>query len=142
MHETDPKNFYDNLIIQILDEAKCILSEVELEVRGSQLRQRLLDHGLKQDPESGRILFPPNVVDKAIADTPRDFTLYSRSGEPYANLGGDRVHFVPGSSGLKVLDCRTGEARLANTADFVEYVRLADGLEHIAYPMCNTFAES
>ncbi|VAW40023.1 hypothetical protein MNBD_CHLOROFLEXI01-313, partial [hydrothermal vent metagenome] len=35
--------------------------------------------------------------------------------------------------GLKVLDHRTGETRLANTADFVEYVRLTDGLEHIAY---------
>ena len=43
------------------------------------------------------------------------------------------MHFVPGSSGLKVLDHRTGETRLANSADFVEYVRLADGLEHIAY---------
>jgi trimethylamine---corrinoid protein Co-methyltransferase len=40
---------------------------------------------------------------------------------------------VPASSGLKVLDHRTGETRLANTADFVEYVRLADGLKNIAY---------
>ena len=45
----------------------------------------------------------------------------------------DRVHFVPGSSGLKTLDHRTGEVRLANSTDFVEYVRLADGLQHIAY---------
>ena len=43
---------------------------------------------------------------------------------PHADLGGDRVHFVPGSSGLKVLDHRTGETRLANSTDFVEYVRL------------------
>ena len=43
------------------------------------------------------------------------------------------MHFVPGSSGLKVLDHRTGDTRLANTGDFVEYVRLADGLPHIAY---------
>ena len=40
---------------------------------------------------------------------------------------------MPGSSGLKVLDHRTGEARLANTTDFTEYVRIADGLEHIPY---------
>ena len=50
-----------------------------------------------------------------------------------ANIPSDRVHFVPGSSGLKVLDHRTGEVRLADTTDFVEYVRLGDGLEHIAY---------
>jgi trimethylamine--corrinoid protein Co-methyltransferase len=40
---------------------------------------------------------------------------------------------VPGSSGLRVLDHRTGEVRLADTTDFVEYVRLADGLPNIAY---------
>ena len=59
--------------------------------------------------------------------------LYDRDGEPHADLGGDRVHFVPGSSGLKVLDHRTGETRLANSTDFVEYVRLADGLANIPY---------
>ena len=63
----------------------------------------------------------------------RRSSLYDRDGNPHADLGGDRVHFVPGSSGLKVLDHRTGETRLANSTDFVEYVRLGDGLDHIAY---------
>jgi trimethylamine--corrinoid protein Co-methyltransferase len=123
----------DELIAEILVEAKRILSEIGVEVRGVELRQRLLDHGLKQDPDSGRVLFPSDVVDTAIASTPRTFTLYDRDGNPHAELGGDNVHFVPGSSGLKVLDHRTGVTRLSNTADFVEYLRLADGLSHIAY---------
>lgn len=123
----------EELIAQILAEAKQILNEIGVEVRGTQLRQRLLDHGLRQDPTSGRLSFPPDVVDNAIATTPRSFTLYDRNGEPCAELGGDRVHFVPGSSGLKVLDHRTGATRLANTADFVEYVRLGHGLSHIPY---------
>ncbi len=123
----------ETMISQILDEAKQILWEVGVEVRGPQLRQRLLDHGIPSDASTGRLLFPPDVVDKAIATTPRRFTLYDRDGRAQAELGGDNVHFVPGSSGLKVLDHRTGETRLANTADFVEYVRLADGLPHIPY---------
>ncbi|MCA9929807.1 MAG: trimethylamine methyltransferase family protein, partial [Anaerolineales bacterium] len=123
----------DNLIEKILAEAKRILSEIGVEVRGPALRQRLLDHGLKQDGGNGRILFPPDIIDHAIAATPPSFTLYDRDGNPHARLGGDTVHFVPGSSGLKMLDHHTGQTRLANTADFVEYIRLADGLEHIAY---------
>ncbi|MGB0388216.1 MAG: trimethylamine methyltransferase family protein [Ardenticatenaceae bacterium] len=123
----------DELIEKILDEAKRILSEIGIEVRGTGLRERLLDHGLKADPATGRILFPPHVVEKAIETTPRSFTLYDREGKPHAELGGNNVHFVPGSSGLKMLDHRTGETRLANTVDFVEYVRLTDGLSHIAY---------
>src|SRR5207342_3374056 len=88
--------------------------------------------GLPQDA-TGRVLFPREVVERAIATAPSSFWLYDRDGNPHADLGGDRVHFVPGSSGLRVLDHRTGQARLANSTDFVEYVRLADGLKHIAY---------
>jgi len=123
----------DELIQQILAEAKRILSQIGVEVRGLTLRRRLLDHGLTADPENGRILFPPDVIDAAIASAPRSFTLYDRDGRPHAELGGDNVHFTPGSSGLKLLDHRTGQTRLATTADFVEYARLADGLPHIAY---------
>jgi trimethylamine---corrinoid protein Co-methyltransferase len=121
----------DDLIGRILAEAKRILSEIGVEVRGPALRQRLLDYDLKMSGD--RILFPPDVVDTAVASTPHSFTLYDRDGNPHAELGGDAVHFVPGSSGLSVLDHRTGKTRLANTADFVDYIRLADGLEHIAY---------
>lgn len=121
------------LIGQILDEARRILSDIGIEVRGPALRQRLLDYGLKLDAAGERILFSAEVVDWAVRATPSAFTLYDRDGKPYTTLGGDKVHFVPGSSGLKVLDHRTGETRLATTADFVEYVRLTDGLEHIAY---------
>jgi trimethylamine---corrinoid protein Co-methyltransferase len=121
------------LIGRILDEARQILAEIGMEIRGPQLRQHLLDAGLPLDPSGKRILFPHDIVDTAIASTPRSFTLYDRDGLPHAELGGDNVHFVPASSGLKIQDHRTGETRLANTADFVEYVRLGDGLANIAY---------
>jgi trimethylamine--corrinoid protein Co-methyltransferase len=121
------------LIASIVDEAKRILADVGMEIRGPELRRRLLEHGLPTSLDGTRVLFPADVVDRAIASAPSEFTLYDRDGNPHADLGGDRVHFVPGSSGLKILDHRTGEARLANTADFTEYVRVADGLEHIPY---------
>ncbi|MBP6017128.1 MAG: trimethylamine methyltransferase family protein [Candidatus Promineofilum sp.] len=122
----------NDLLQRIIAEAKRILAEVGMEVRGAELRRRLLDAGLPADAEA-RILFPRDVVDTAIATTPRSFTLYDRDGNPHAELGGDNVHFVPASSGLKILDHRTGQTRLADTTDFTEYVRLGDGLSHIAY---------
>jgi trimethylamine--corrinoid protein Co-methyltransferase len=121
------------LIERILGEAKSILAEVGMEIRGENLRRRLLDHGLKLDASGTRVLFPSEVIDWAVGVAPSSFTLYDRDGNVHADLGGDRVHFVPGSSGLKVADHRTGETRLADSNDFAEYVRLADGLEHIAY---------
>lgn len=122
------------LIEQILTEAKRIMAELGMEIRGEKLRRRLLDHGLKTDDSNERILFPAGVVDAAISTVPGSFTLFDRDARPYAEIGGMVTHFVPGSSGLKILDHRNAETRTASSADFVEYIRLCDGLEHISYP--------
>ena len=123
----------DDLVHRVLGESKKIMGEIGMEIRGPQMRQRLLDHGLRTDASGDRILFPPDEVDKAIENCPKSITLYDRDGEPHAELGGNNVHFVPASSGLKILDHRTNKVRLADSKDFIEYARLCGGLEHIAY---------
>jgi trimethylamine--corrinoid protein Co-methyltransferase len=123
----------EDLIARIVDEAKRVLSETGMEIRGAEMRRRLVAAGLPMDASGERVLFPRDVVEQAIASAPSSFVLHDRDGAPHADLGEDRVHFVPGSSGLKWLDHRTGDVRLANSTDFAEYVRLADGLDHIAY---------
>jgi trimethylamine--corrinoid protein Co-methyltransferase len=124
----------DDLITRILDEARRLMAEKGMEIRGAELKARLLDHGLKTDATGKRVLFPGDVVDRAIEDAPRSFTLHDRDGNPYTEIGGDNVHYTPGSSGLKILDHRTGETRLTDSKDFIEYARICDGLEHVAYP--------
>ncbi|MCP5094739.1 MAG: hypothetical protein GY943_04220 [Chloroflexi bacterium] len=127
-------NIIDEVSIrQIITEAKQILVEIGIEVRGKALQQRLLDAGLKIDPATGRTLFAPEIIDKAISTVPLTFILYNRAGIPHATIGKNHIHFVPGSSALKLLDHRTGQTRSATTTDFVEYIRVANGLEHIAY---------
>jgi trimethylamine--corrinoid protein Co-methyltransferase len=122
----------DQLLDRIIEEAKQILATTGMEIRGETLRNRLLDCGFPLTA-GGRVIFPVDKVDAALRMAPPSFLLYDRDGRPHADIGGDRVHFAPGSSGLKVQDHRTGFTRLANTADFVDYVRVCDGLEHIAY---------
>jgi trimethylamine--corrinoid protein Co-methyltransferase len=122
------------MIRDILDEAKRIMGETGMEIRGEKLRQRLLDHGLKTDASGKRVLFTRDVIDAAIENAPKSFTLHDRDGNPYTEIGGNNVHYTPGSSGLKIQDHRSGETRLANSTDFIEYVRLCDGLDHVAYP--------
>lgn len=115
----------------VLDEALRILAEVGVKVAGKGLRGRLLDAGFRADGPGGRILFPPDRVRSAIASVPSSFMLFDRDGAPYAELGVGQTHFAPGSSGLSVLDHRSGQHRLAGTADFIDYVRVGDQLRHI-----------
>ncbi|GIK72708.1 MAG: trimethylamine methyltransferase MttB [Chloroflexota bacterium] len=120
------------LLDRIIDEARCILATTGMEIRGAAMHRLLLEAGLPAAAD-GRILFPDDVVDRALKSAPASFTLFDRDGNPHAEIGGDHVHFTPGSSGLKVQDHRTGHTRQATTADFVEYVRVCDGLEHVRY---------
>jgi trimethylamine--corrinoid protein Co-methyltransferase len=124
----------NELITRILDEAREILATIGIEVRGHQMKQRLLENGLSLDASGERVLFSANAIDKALTCAPSSITLYNRSGQPHANLSGDHVHFTPASSGLRIQDHRTGETRPSTTTDFVDYIRLVDGLPHIAYP--------
>src|SRR4051794_41986053 len=105
----------DALIDRIVDEAMRVVAEVGMEIRGKEMRRRLLDHGLPTNATGERALFPREVAEAAIAAAPTSFWLYDRDGAQHADIGGDRVHFVPGSAGPKGLRHRTGGARLANS---------------------------
>ena len=50
------------LTTKILDESKRLLSEIGMEIRGSTLRDRLLDYDLKTNSSGKQILFPANII--------------------------------------------------------------------------------
>jgi len=115
----------------VFEESLRILAEVGVRVAGEAMRERLFDAGLKADASSGRILFPQSFVRSAIERVPASFTLYDRDGVPYAEFGAGDTHFAPGSSGLNILDHRTGIHRDATTSDFIDYVKVGHQLEHV-----------
>ena len=55
---------------RIVDEAMRVLAEVGMEIRGPEMRRRLLEHGLPLDHGGERVLFPRDVVEAAIASAP------------------------------------------------------------------------
>lgn len=121
------------LVSRIVDEAFHVLERVGVLVDDERAARRLATLGLAADPASGRLLLPRAAVERALATAPSSLTLHDRDGMPAAVLAGDEVHFVPASSALRVLDRRTQQARAPGTPDFVEYVKLGDGLENISY---------
>ncbi len=121
------------LIDRIIDEAIGVLETTGVMIDDERALKRLAGAGLEADATTGRVRFPRASVERALATAPSSVTLHDRDGAVAAVLEGDNVHFVPGSSALRVLDRRTQKARTPLTPDFVEYVRLADGLKNISY---------
>ena len=124
----------DELIDRIVDEAMRVLAEVGMEIRGKEMRRRLLDHGLPTNATGERVLFPRDVVEAAIASAPSSFWLYDRDGAPHADIGGDRVHFVPGLVGPQ--GARPPDRRdAAREFDRLRRIRprSRDGLANIPY---------
>jgi len=124
----------DSLIDRILDEAYLLLEKTGVEVQCDELIQRMEQAGLPVDKETNRVTFPQTVVEQSIASAPATIQLFDRDGNPFSSIGGDSTNFVPASSALNILDWRTGERRRAQTADFIEYIKVAEQAKHLAYP--------
>jgi len=123
----------DSLVGRIVDEALGVLERNGVLIEDPDARGRLEAIGLPAEPETHRVRLPRAIVEEALGSAPASVELHDRDGNPYASLAGDNVHFVPASSALRILDHRTQQMREPKTADFVEYVKLADGLKNIAY---------
>src|ERR1041384_482828 len=98
-------------IEQVVDEALVVLETSGCLIEDPHALKRLEKVGLKADAVSGRVLFPRELVRKALSDAPSSITLHDRDGNPSRVLEGDNVHFVPASSALRILDRKTQAAR-------------------------------
>ena len=58
----------EDLLDRILDEAMRILAETGMEIRGPEMRRRLLEAGLPTNAAGDRVLFPREFVERADAD--------------------------------------------------------------------------
>ena len=72
------------------------------------------------------------VVRRALDSAPKEFSLFTRDGQPAVHYGGDDVHFDPGSSCLNILDPETALPRLAKAADLVRLVEVTERLPEYA----------
>ena len=122
----------DALIERICAEARGLLAHPGLEIAHPEVEELLLQAGARRDDATGRVCMGDELVDRALAAAPASFRLYGRDGDLRADLGGDRVHFTPGSAAINILD--GDEIRRPTTADFVRYARLVDQLDGIDYP--------
>jgi trimethylamine--corrinoid protein Co-methyltransferase len=122
----------DALAGRILDEARSVLATLGVELHDPDGVDLLASHGASVEDGGKRVGIPARLVDRALATAPRAFALHDVLGNPTHDLSGEKVHFVPGSAAIRVLDARTWALRDPVTADYVRYAKLVSGLPHLA----------
>ncbi|MGE5345298.1 MAG: trimethylamine methyltransferase family protein [Acidithiobacillales bacterium] len=80
----------------------------------------------------GRFNIPERMVRIALATAAPRIRLFGRDGAPAMDLGGNRVHFDPGSAAIHLFDAGKGRRRAIETGDVVRFARLVDGLPNYA----------
>jgi trimethylamine:corrinoid methyltransferase-like protein len=117
-------------IDSIIDEAHRVLATVGVLVDNQEGRRLLLGAGAMES--SGRFMIPEALVKTALASVPPMFSLFDREGADAIEVGGDNVHFDPGSAAVYIHDASTHRRRTATTADVINLVRLVDQLPNYA----------
>ena len=121
------------LVDKIIQEAYLLLERTGIFVENQEARTLLRDAGMRVDDGEQRAFLTAALIDRCLASTPEQITFYDRSGDTAYIVGGDHVHFDPGSAAVTILDHATRRQRTASTADLVRFVRLTDALPHFDF---------
>ncbi len=123
----------DELADKIIAEAFDLLKKIGLFVENQVAHDLLRQAGAKVDEASQRVYFPAKLVEACLKTAPSVVYLYDREGDRRYEIGGDNVHFNPGSAAVTILDPKSNTLRLPVTADLVRFSRLTDLLPNLAF---------
>ncbi len=116
-------------IERVVAEGYDLLSDPGVRVHSERALHLLAEHGAEVDFEARVVHIPADLARQAVETVPSSFHLYDTDGRPTVHYGSDDVHFDPGSAAIEILDHSAKHSRLPITADFVRFVKLADGLD-------------
>jgi len=120
-------------IEKIIDEAYEILDKQGIFVENKEALKLFSQAGMKVDKKTHRVYLKRRLVEKCLATAPAVIKLYDRTGEREYVVGGDEVHFDPGSAAVTILDHKMGEERKPETRDLVAFCRLTECLDNIHF---------
>ena len=121
------------LVEQIIDEGLTLLERHGVLVENAEALGLLGGAGAGVDPRSGQVRIGRKLIEDCLATTPPVITLYDRPGTRAFVVGGDEVHFDPGSAAVTLLDHETRSERKASTTDLIAFYKLVETLEHMHF---------
>jgi trimethylamine--corrinoid protein Co-methyltransferase len=115
-------------IERIIAEAYDLLVDPGVRVHSERALHLLAEHGARVDFEAQVARIPADLARSAVETAPSSFHLYDAQGAAAVHYGDDDVQFDPGSAAIEILDYGETKSRAPVTADFVRFIKLADGL--------------
>ena len=123
----------EELIDKILDEAYYILEKKGVFIENEEALKLLHDAGAKVDFSSKIVKISRALVEKAIASAPSKIIMYDIDEKNSYIIGGDNVHFNPGSTAITIFDHGTQSQRKPLTQDLIKFSRLTQKLENFHF---------
>jgi len=122
--------FTDEQVDAIVGDALAALATVGFLVENDEAAALL--SGAGAGAARGRFLAGEGAVRAALATVPATVVVCDRDGAPALRLGGDAVHFDPGSAALHVLDPVTRRRRPPATRDLVHLAWVTEACRNVA----------
>ncbi|MCK4825226.1 trimethylamine methyltransferase family protein, partial [bacterium] len=122
----------DELIEKIVSEGRELICKLGVEIHNKAVLSMLADHGARVDINKSRAYFTQDIIDKALESAPDSFKLYDSLGNEALDLSGFKVNFTPGSAAINILDYKNNRIRPPTTADYIQYAKLMNKMDHIA----------
>ena len=123
----------DSFAKKIIDESFMLLDRIGVFVENEEAVNLLRGAGARIDGASRRVFISSAVIENALSSAPRTIALFGASGEQSFIVGGDEIHFDPGSSALRLFDHQTQSERAPRTRDLVRFHRLIQQLENFHF---------
>jgi trimethylamine--corrinoid protein Co-methyltransferase len=116
---------------QIIQEAIGLLDKPGIIINNGEVLALLEAAGGRTDRDKQVVSIPEELIADALTTCPQEFSLYNLKGEKAVNYGISETYFNPGSSTLYILDSQSQKARLAETPDLVQFIKLVETLPQI-----------
>lgn len=118
---------------RIVDEALVLLERHGVMVENAEALKLLGEAGAAIDKGAQTARPGRKLIEAALATTPPSIDLLDRSAARAFTVGGDEVHFDPGSAAVTLLDHDTRSERRAATPDVVAFYKIVETLENFHF---------
>lgn len=113
----------------IHETAGRILAEIGIVMDHPGMQERLAGQGCRV--EQGRILIPPELIDRSLRSIPASFTIYGRSTADSLIIGLEQTHCTNTGILPNIYDLESGQVRRTTLADVETTTRLLDRMNNV-----------